>query len=592
MKNYICDCGELFKTPVTSGHKRKCEKYKEKHPSVPVPRCVCGHESTSMTQMKRHRSECDAWKSRDTKSQMLERRSATNVEKFGVTSVMHNQLVKDKIATTNVERYGSASVFDKKSSLSEKVKSGRAANPPKAVGSRNSFARPEVQEKIKKHWMETHGVDNPVHVEEIKEKARKTNLERYGHSCPLAAPEVQEKSKKTSLARYGHESPSASPVVKSKITATNMERYGVQWTTTGVSRDKQYETQIAKYGDKFMASEYGKAAILAALLANAEVRKKSASKNKFESLVHKLAPSLVFTGGGTFWKRLPSIGITKNPDFIVPGPNRSHKTSGVTKVVECLGVYWHGYDQTGIERHYYEEILIDAYKRIGISCMVVWEDETWDDMSLLTEKLAVFTSSTVSEPTSVVDFSITDAVVSRSTNPAVYNFLSEYHYAGCGRGASCSYTASINNVIIAVAKFSPPVRQTIRKSDGVGDVSVIELDRFCINPDYQKHNMASYFMSRALGLLKVDRPDISVVVSYADPAAGHNGAIYKASNWTAIGKTSTSHVYECQGGVVMNKKTLYNRARAVGLTEKEYADKNGAKKVSLPPKLKFVYKLR
>jgi hypothetical protein len=63
---------------------------------------------------------------------------------------------------------------------------------------------------------------------------------------------------------------------------------------------------------------------------------------------------------------------------------------------------------------------------------------------------------------------------------------------------------------------------------------VLELSRLCINSNAPE-NAASFFVSKAMKML----PENAIVVSYADPAQGHFGYIYQASNFIYTGITDT-----------------------------------------------------
>lgn len=64
----------------------------------------------------------------------------------------------------------------------------------------------------------------------------------------------------------------------------------------------------------------------------------------------------------------------------------------------------------------------------------------------------------------------------------------------------------------------------------------IELRRLvCI--DETPKNTESFFISKTLKWLKKNT-DMEVVLSYADPAFGHTGIIYKASNFVLVGKSA------------------------------------------------------
>jgi hypothetical protein len=87
---------------------------------------------------------------------------------------------------------------------------------------------------------------------------------------------------------------------------------------------------------------------------------------------------------------------------------------------------------------------------------------------------------------------------------------------------------------------------------------VIELRRLCCIDDTPR-NTESYFIGYALRWLK-SHTNIKCVVSYADPEYGHNGGIYKASNFKFIGHTSAGRVIIWKGKRYHDKaiRTKYN----------------------------------
>jgi len=62
-----------------------------------------------------------------------------------------------------------------------------------------------------------------------------------------------------------------------------------------------------------------------------------------------------------------------------------------------------------------------------------------------------------------------------------------------------------------------------------------ELSRFVLEPSHQKkeHNLATWFMARAIKLLKTTKP-VRAILSYADNDH-HSGVIYSASNFSYYG---------------------------------------------------------
>jgi hypothetical protein len=246
---------------VNSRHLAKCNPAT----SPPVPPCLCGHTSTSMTQMKRHRQGCADWQQRDSREVRVARRVQTNMERYGVADATQRWEVQDRRQATNLARYGAENVFSKKSSLFDKV---QQANPRIGLhGAANAFAHPEVQAKIRQHWLNKHGVTNPQQVAEVRSRTLETNLERYGNEQTLAVPAIRVKIRATCEAVYGGPAPSCSPEVLEKQRQTNLERYGVEWTAQDPEvRRKQLETMEANYGSHYFASEQGKAEVRAVLM--------------------------------------------------------------------------------------------------------------------------------------------------------------------------------------------------------------------------------------------------------------------------------------------------------------------------------------
>lgn len=82
--------------------------------------------------------------------------------------------------------------------------------------------------------------------------------------------------------------------------------------------------------------------------------------------------------------------------------------------------------------------------------------------------------------------------------------------------------------------FGIPASHHMRKGACPSDPSkVIELNRLWVD-DCMPRNTESWFISRALKLL----PPL-IIVSYADDAFGHQGIVYRASNFNFAGQTDS-----------------------------------------------------
>lgn len=95
--------------------------------------------------------------------------------------------------------------------------------------------------------------------------------------------------------------------------------------------------------------------------------------NNFEIDFDNATPGILrFTGDRSWWRNLPN-GKHKNPDF---------KVTGMNKVVELFGDYWHRNDDPNE--------LISLFAEIGFECMVIWESEWHNNREEMLEKVMVF----------------------------------------------------------------------------------------------------------------------------------------------------------------------------------------------------------
>lgn len=411
-------CNQSLKS-ITSRHKAICKGWPKAAPPEP---CLCGHESTSLTQMKRHRQKCTAWAARDKKAVARSRMVATSLARYGVADASQAPEVLARREATNLERYGAANPFSKEATTFEKVQESLVGKRPVLQGADNPFAKPDVQEKIRATMTERYGAANPQQVLEVRARTKATVIERYGGEL-LASPILRAKAEATNFERYGAAFAGGTPEVRERVKATNMARYGVPHTCMDPDvRRRQVETMEANYGGHFFASDEGKRIVRAALKEGYGVEfpgaipghwnkvlvtfkehypdlewpgmlaRSAVGPNGLEQDILSLAPtgSLLYMGDGKFWRHLPKLGHHKNADFIVPGPDPEHPMRGVTKVVEAFGDFWHSRMFTGKAPFDHESELVEAYAEVGIECLIVWESEVRSDHERVRERLVAF----------------------------------------------------------------------------------------------------------------------------------------------------------------------------------------------------------
>lgn len=219
-------------------------------------------------------------------------------------------------------------------------------------------------------------------------------MKRYGVPSTAQIPEFRKKQLETMEANYGAHY-FASVQGKAEIRDVMKERYDVLFAAQIEGYDaKAKATFMAKYGVEHpLQLEYFNEKRFATCLQRYGTPfpgRPLKGPNLVEALVWDMAPNLLFTGDGAYWKRLPNLKVFKNPDFVLPGPVPENPYSGVSRVVEVFGNYWHSQLFTGKACFAHEQELIDAFKLIGIACLVLWESEIKSDLEGIRSRLTNF----------------------------------------------------------------------------------------------------------------------------------------------------------------------------------------------------------
>lgn len=166
-------------------------------------------------------------------------------------------------------------------------------------------------------------------------------------------------------------------------------------------------------------------------------------------------------------------------------------------------------------------------------------------------------------------------------------YIHLHHYShGSHNAPSPCYGLFSGDNLIGVLMFATPCSENVRSSV-FGDSkeekdSVIELHRLHIL-DVTPKNAESYFISRCLKLLKRDRPQTKAVISFSDTTIGHEGTIYRASNFYYIGKSSPAKFY-----IDANGRLRHPRQNGHNITTKE-AEAKGWTPVKRQAKNRYLY---
>jgi hypothetical protein len=109
---------------------------------------------------------------------------------------------------------------------------------------------------------------------------------------------------------------------------------------------------------------------------------------------------------------------------------------------------------------------------------------------------------------------------------------------------SC-YAVHLGDELVGACIFTAGARHAHRLLAGARPTDVATLARFWMADDLPPNN-ESRVLSLILRELRRDGA-YKLLVSFADPAAGHVGVIYQASGWTYLGTTEPERYFELDG---------------------------------------------
>ena len=133
--------------------------------------------------------------------------------------------------------------------------------------------------------------------------------------------------------------------------------------------------------------------------------------------------------------------------------------------------------------------------------------------------------------------------VSRAERRDISGFIEEWHYSKSINGCIADYCYSLKDpdgVLKGALFYGRMAMANQWRRFASTEEDVIELRRLCCVDDTPR-NAESFLIGRSLRLLKKDWGG-KVVVSYADMEHGHDGTIYKASNFKCLGQQKGAKV--------------------------------------------------
>ena len=158
---------------------------------------------------------------------------------------------------------------------------------------------------------------------------------------------------------------------------------------------------------------------------------------------------------------------------------------------------------------------------------------------------------------------VTDYTVEPIERKVIQSFIHRWHYSHDTNGiqqTQCFALFDDMKMIGAMIYAIPSMPATAARYNPDNPDKCWELRRLCCIDDTPT-NTESYFIGKTLRWLK-QNTDIEVIVSYADLEQGHEGVIYKASNFYYLGQSG--------GGQVLMVDGKKYHARSLNQKEKPY----------------------
>lgn len=175
-------------------------------------------------------------------------------------------------------------------------------------------------------------------------------------------------------------------------------------------------------------------------------------------------------------------------------------------------------------------------------------------------------------------------------------FIEKWHYSKNVNGLAYDYCFKLldsENNLIGGMIYGDIAMADVWKKYASNKKDLIELKRLCCI-DKTPKNTESYFIGKTLKWLKKNT-NIKKVISYADKTFGHEGIIYKASNFKFMGETKPGKVIWYHGKRYHDKtiRTKYNGELKPFAKKISEALKNGeAYYAESKPKNVYLYELK
>ncbi len=176
-------------------------------------------------------------------------------------------------------------------------------------------------------------------------------------------------------------------------------------------------------------------------------------------------------------------------------------------------------------------------------------------------------------------------------------FIKKHHYSGSTRGLHISYCFGLFREgkfglpeMIGAMIYGIPAMPNVGAKYYPKDPDVVlELNRLCCIDDTPT-NTESFFIGQTLKWIK-QNTSYKVIVSFADTGQGHEGTIYKATNFTYFGMTGGATQLIADGEVYHSRMLSKKCPKFESIKRRRLSGDADVSTKILPSKHIFVYAL-
>lgn len=190
------------------------------------------------------------------------------------------------------------------------------------------------------------------------------------------------------------------------------------------------------------------------------------------------------------------------------------------------------------------------------------------------------------EATKIIECKTSDCIIKQIDEKIAKLFYETFHYTSTIRKGATTYGAYFNDKLIAAISYTSPMRLETAKSLNVNIDEIKEISRLAIASNVECENLGSFLIGNTIRKLP---KSIKIIVSYSDSTVGHNGGIYKASNFIKDRIIENNYHYETANGIKFHKKTIWDKSKKMKTHELDYAIKHNLIKVIDLPKSRWVF---